>query len=57
MVCIIICTCIQSVNQLYETDATACSTSLAEESSGLEMDYMVTVTMMPDALALNKGIG
>ncbi|XP_034999631.2 fibronectin type III domain-containing protein 1 isoform X1 [Hippoglossus stenolepis] len=25
-----------------------------EESSGLEMDYMVTVTMVPDALALKK---
>ncbi|XP_047184490.1 fibronectin type III domain-containing protein 1 isoform X2 [Scophthalmus maximus] len=25
-----------------------------EESSGLEMDYMVTVTMVPDALALEK---
>ena len=41
----------------YEIDAAACSASLTEESSGLEMDYMVTVTMVPDALALKKGIG
>lgn len=40
-----------------EIDATACSTSLTEESSGMEMDHMVTVTMVPDALALEKGIG
>lgn len=40
-----------------EIDATACSTSPTEESSGMEMDHMVTVTMVPDALALKKGIG
>lgn len=34
-----------------EIDATACSASLTEESSGMEMDHMVT-----DALALKKGI-
>lgn len=42
---------------ICEIDATACSTSLTEESSGMEMDHMVTVTMVPDALALEKGIG
>lgn len=42
---------------VHEIDATACSTSLTEESSGMEMDHMVTVTMVPDALALEKGIG
>lgn len=40
-----------------EIDAVACSTSLTEDSSGMEMDFMVTVTMVPDALALKKGIG
>lgn len=40
-----------------DIDATACSTSLTEESSGMEMDHMLTVTMVPDALALKKGIG
>lgn len=40
-----------------ESDARACSASLTEESSGMEMDHMVTVNMVPDALALEKGIG
>lgn len=40
-----------------EIDATVCSTSLTEESSGMEMDLMVTVSMVPDALALKEGIG
>lgn len=40
-----------------EIDATACSASLTEDSSGMEMDHMLTVSMVPDALALEKGIG
>lgn len=40
-----------------EIDAAACSTSLTEESSGMEMDPMLTEAMMPDALGLEKGIG
>lgn len=38
-------------------DATVCSTSLTEESSGMETDPMVTATMVPGALALMEGIG
>lgn len=52
------CTCLHVyATWSCEIDATACSTSLTEESSGMEMDHMVTVTMVPDALALEKGIG
>ena len=40
-----------------EIDATVCSTSLTEESSGMGMDLMVSVPMMPDTLALEEGIG
>lgn len=40
-----------------EIDAAACSASLTEDSSGMEMDFMLTVSMVPDALALEKGIG
>ncbi|KAF3849943.1 hypothetical protein F7725_019662 [Dissostichus mawsoni] len=32
----------------------ACSTFLTEESSGMELDHRVTVTMAPDAVALEK---
>lgn len=38
-----------------EIDAAAHSTSLTEESSGMEMDHMVS--LVPDALALEKGTG
>lgn len=51
------CLCVYVSSEMCEIDATACSTSLTEESSGMEMDHMVTVTMVPDALALKKGIG
>lgn len=43
--------------QSFEIDATACPASLTEESSGMEMDYMVAGTMLPDALAVQEGIG
>ena len=34
-----------------------CSTSLTDESSGVETDPMVTATMVPGALALIEGTG
>lgn len=40
-----------------EINAAVCSASLTEDSSGMEMDFMLTVSMVPDALALEKGIG
>ena len=49
--------CVRSEMCTWSCDATACSTFLTEESSGMEMDHMVTLTMVPDALALEKGIG
>ena len=52
-----VCVPAQKCIQSCEIDATACSTSLTEESSGMEMDHMLTVTVVPDALALEKGIG
>lgn len=45
--------CLQSC----DIDAIACSTSLTEDSSGMEMDFMLTMTRVPDALVLKKGIG
>lgn len=53
------CVCARSkmCTLLCETDATACRTSLTEESSGMEVDYMVTGAVVPDALAVKEGIG
>lgn len=38
-------------------DAIVSSTSLTDESSGVEMDPMVTATIVPGALTLIEGIG
>lgn len=38
-------------------DAIVSSTSLADESSGMEADPTVTATMLPGALPLIEGIG